>query len=344
MRQSSWTPGRVNLMGEWIDFNGGWVLPAALPLGVTIDVTPIAGNMDRARSAQFSGALSQLVDSNAQSVWADYVFGALQAARAKGWLDGAAEVVLDSDIPAGAGVSSSAAVTVGVLKAIAPSSADLTEIAQMARAVENNHIGVPCGIMDQMAVAHAHTGEAIALDTRSLHFNAIAIPQNWRFGVIHSGVERALADGRYKLRRDACLKAANQLDLPYLCDAELGASVEDGLAPIVRHVVTENQRTRAAMLALETGDPIKFGDLMNQTHVSLRDDFVVSTPDVDALVDSAVELGARGARITGAGFGGCIVALLDESTPSDWRESLLSRHPKARWVCDVTSRTESREP
>ncbi len=331
----SWTPGRVNLIGEWIDFNGGWVLPAALPLGVAITVELNGSDQDSVRSAQFDGIAEAPLDATAKNHWADYVFGALQTARSEGWLVSGADVTLDSDIPAGAGVSSSAAVSVGTLRALAPEGTDPTRIATLAREVENVFIGVPCGIMDQMAVAQTGPGEALALDTKTLNFERIAFPATWRFAVIHSGVERALADGRYKQRRDACLKAAKALDVAWLCDAEDVSSLPAELLPIARHAVTENARTEDAIKALRGDDKAAFGALMSASHASLRDDFDVSTPEVDALVADAIQHGALGARMTGAGFGGCIVLLLPDDAGADWYGPLLATHRAAKLICEV---------
>lgn len=331
----SWTPGRVNLIGEWIDFNGGWVLPAALPLGVRITLSANNAGADRVRSAQFEGQAEAPLDTAASGHWADYVFGALQIARREAWLSGGADVELDSDIPAGAGVSSSAAVTLGVLRAIAPESVSPTAPATLAREVENAFIGVPCGIMDQMAVAHTGPGEALALNTRTLDFQRIAFPQGWRFAVLHSGVQRKLADGRYKQRREACLAAAEHLGLDWLCDGEDVTALPAALQPIARHAISENKRSQDAITALRAGDRKGFGALMTASHISLRDDFNVSTPEVDALVADAVTLGASGARITGAGFGGCIVVLLPEPADQAWYERLLSAHTGARLICEI---------
>ncbi|MBR9825314.1 MAG: galactokinase [Alphaproteobacteria bacterium] len=331
----SWTPGRVNLIGEWIDFNGGWVLPAALPLGVEITVTPHREALDRVCSAQFDNRAEAPLNTPARGHWADYVFGALQAARREGYLAGGANVEVTSDIPAGAGVSSSAAVTLGVLKAVAPETTCRTHLAKLARGVENNFIGVPCGIMDQMAVAHTLPGEALSLNTRTLDFDRVAIPPDWRFVVLHSGVTRKLADGRYKLRREACLEAARAVELDWLCDADDISDLPASLRPIARHVIDENHRAKAAIKALRAGEAEKFGALMTASHVSLRDDFDVSTPEVDALVASAVDRGALGARITGAGFGGCCVLLLPGSMGQDWLDPLLNDHPAARLICEL---------
>lgn len=335
MNLQSWTPGRVNLIGEWIDFNGGTVLPASLPLGVEITLDPSPDNFDHVTSAQFPGKASAERDAPAQKHWADYVFGALQTARKQGWIKGAQTVRLDSTIPAGAGVSSSAAVTVGVLKACVPNGVDPTRIALLAQSVENEFIGVPCGIMDQMAVAHARPGEALALDTRALKFEQLAIPEGWTFAVINSGIERKLADGRYKERRDACLAAAKYLGIDYLCDAKDLSALPSNLHPIGQHVLSEDARSRAAIAALRRSDALAFGHQMLASHASLRKDFKVSTPEIDALVDDAVQLGAWGARITGAGFGGCIVVLLVDIKPAQWWADLHAAHPASRWICDV---------
>lgn len=342
--RTSWTPGRVNLIGEWIDFNGGWVLPAALPLGVTVRLTPSDDGIDTVRSVQFEGLSSATLDQAASGHWADYVFGALQAARTRGWLTGGAEVSLDSDIPAGAGVSSSAAVTVGVLRATAPDGTDLTELATLARQVENHFVGVPCGIMDQMAVAHTGPGEALALNTRTLEFDRLAFPADWRFAVLHSGVDRKLADGRYGARREACESSARQLGLDYLCDGGDLSALPQDLLPVARHAVSENKRTQDAIDALKAGDGERFGTLMTQSHASLRDDFQVSTPRIDALIDDALGLGALGARLTGAGFGGCVVILLPPEADEAWTGRLLDRHPKAWSVAEVGARADDAVP
>lgn len=335
MSLQSWTPGRVNLIGEWIDFNGGLVLPAALPLGIDVTAQPNASAMDSVRSANFDGRATASLDSRARGHWSDYVFGALQCGRAQGWFTNGVDITINSNLPAGAGVSSSAAVTVGVLRALAPATVSSKDIALLAQQIEHEFIGVPCGIMDQMAVAEAGPGEAIALDTRMVEFERLAIPSGWRFAVLHSGVERQLAGGQYKARREACLDAARQLDVAYLCDASDLAKLPDALLPVARHVVGENARTRDAIAAMKGGDAPAFGRLMTQSHVSLRDDFAVSTPEVDALVDQALRAGAVGARITGAGFGGCIVALLTEASPRDWEARILASNGEARPICVI---------
>lgn len=331
----SWTPGRVNLIGEYVDFNGGHVLPAALPLGVDITLTPSGSDEDRIRSKQFDGVITANINAPKSDDWADYVRGALQAARKAGWITGGYEVQLDSTIPFGSGVSSSAAVSVGVLRAAASAKADGTEIAQRAQQIEHEFIGVPCGIMDQMAVAHAKPGEALALNTRDLSFERLAIPSDWAFAVVHSGVSRALTDGRYKAKAEACLTARDQLGLAYLCDAKDVAKVSEDIRPIACHVVTEEHRTRVAIEAMKIGDRAGFGTVMTAGHRSLKNDFGNSLPQIDALIDTALNAGAFGARLTGAGFGGCIVALVDPDDVERWLSAVLGEHPDAYLIATV---------
>jgi galactokinase len=329
-------PARVNLIGEWVDFNGGLVLPAALPIGVEIAVGE-GGDQDEIASGHFDGAARFALDAPAAGHWSDYVRGALQHGRREGWISGGRRVFVSSDMPAGAGLSSSAAVIVATLLALRGpvSEAERVESAVQARAIENEYIGVPCGIMDQMAVALARPGQALALDTGDLSYRRLAIPEGWRFSVVHSGVDRALADGAYAERRAACQTACEALGVSQLCglDPERADSLPAELAPIARHVIREDARARRAAEHLAAAEFDAFGALMEESHASLRDDFRVSTPEVDALVADALVAGAAGARITGAGFGGCIVALTRAEEAEAWWAAVSRRHPRA-WRVD----------
>ena len=325
------TPGRVNLIGEWIDFNGGTVLPMALPQSVQLELHANGGQQDRIQSEQFADHIDFDISAPAASHWSGYVRGALQYARAQGWLTGGQDVSLKSTIPVGAGLSSSAATIVAALKA---SSGDLVcvdpvSIAHAAKAVENEFIGVPCGIMDQMAVAIGTNGNVLALDTRDCSYEIIPVPTDWTIAVVHSGIGRALADGRYKTRREECLKAADALNVSYLCEANLEAAqaLPEALGKRARHVISEGHRSLRAIDALKSGDRQTFGLLMQESHTSLRDDFEVSVPEMDAMVRDAVELGADGARMTGAGFGGCFVCLIAVDRAEAWWPKLQARHP-----------------
>jgi galactokinase len=338
---TNFTPGRVNLIGEHTDYNGGWVLPTALTLGVSLAIAPRSDGRIRIRSDKFEGLAERRMDDHAADHWSDYIVGALQLARAEGFGPNGADVAVMTTLPFGAGISSSAAVTVGILRCardLTDQDRSNTEIAVLARKIENDFIGMPCGIMDQMAVAISSPGQALSLDTKSLNYALIDLPKTHHMAVIHSGVFRQLNEGRYKIRKEECdaVKAAlGHDDLCLTSDAEL-ASLST-LAPAMirraRHCQSEHRRTVLATDALQAKRMTEFGQLMNDSHASMRDDFEITVPAVDALVADAQRLGATGARMTGGGFGGCIVACVEQDRLPDWRGRLLCAHPAAFWVC-----------
>ena len=333
------SPGRVNLIGEHTDYNGGWVLPAALSVGLEASLS-LRSDDAIAIGAEPFGSDRRTIEDGARDQWSDPIVGALREARSLGLIDGGADVAITSTIPAGAGLSSSAALIVTILKAarqLAGSNLSDTEIAVAARRVETDYIGVPVGIMDQMAVAIARPGEAIALDTRSLEYRLVALPAGYSVEVIHSGVTRKLSDGRYKVRKEECdaaREAFGQEDICLLDPASIEAAsgIDDVVKRRALHCATEHRRVLASLDALKKGDIAELGALMNASHVSMRDDFEMSVPPIDALVADAVELGAVGARLTGGGFGGCIVAIVREDRRGSWLEALLKRHPGARFI------------
>ena len=335
---SGWTPGRVNLIGEHIDYNGGAVLPMALPLGVDMTLTPIAGDLAQIVSAQFEGVAVRQLSETASHQWSDYILGALaQVSPAQGW-----HAAIDSSIPFGSGLSSSAAVSVGALRlareALHLPKLSAKQIALNAQSIENNFIGVPCGVMDQMAVSALAPGEAMLLDTQTLAFEQIAIPEEWCFVVHHSGVHRELSDGRYAERRATCFAAAEKLGVNLLCQAPISAlEIENNLTDIERqraaHAITEHARVIAAKAALDQRNLSGFGKLMIESHASMRDDFDITTPAIDQLVDVSVECGAIGARMTGGGFGGCIVSLVDADHKESWRKRFEERAAGAKFIC-----------
>lgn len=328
-------PGRVNLLGEWIDFSGGLVLPMALPLHMHVSLARNGGDADRIASAQFKGIVERAPASTATGHWSDYVAGALATARASGWAsEQGYDVWLDSEIPHGSGLSSSAALLVGLLKCLAPQGTAPSMIAVMARQIENRFIGVPCGIMDQMAVSLADPGTVLALETGSLDFREISLPAGWRISVVHSGVSRKLADGRYKERRDEIMSAADALGVTELCKAgpERLGELTGTIARRARHVISEDLRTREAEQHLRSGDIVQFGAAMREGQCSIRDDLEITTPEIDAQVALIEEHGALAARQTGGGFGGCLVVLdYDKGEPA-WWGALHSRFPKSRRI------------
>jgi len=337
---SGFTPGRVNLIGEHIDYNGGRVLPTALDLGVTMALSPRSDGQIQIGSDKFEDVAKRTLSEPAADHWSDYITGALQLAYAEGFGPKGANIAVTTNLPFGAGISSSAAVTVCTLRTIRDfSKADLsdTQIAVLARRVENDYIGMPCGIMDQMAVAIARPGQALSLDTESLAYDLIDLPKTHHMAVIHSGVFRQLNEGRYKIRKEECDEvkaAAGRDDICQMLDAELAAlkHLPDYIFRRARHCVSEHRRTVAAAQALNHHQIDAFGALMNESHISMRDDFEMSVPAVDALVADAQSFGAVGARLTGGGFGGCIVACVAKDELDAWRDKLLAAHPNAFWV------------
>jgi len=307
---TTFTPGRVNLIGEHIDYNGGLVLPTALELGVTLSLSPREDRTVRIASDQFDDMAAREIHEPASGHWSDYILGALQVA---------------------------AAVTVSTLQAVRNlTQADITdtEIAGLAKRVENDFIGMPCGIMDQMAVAIARPGQALCLNTQTLEYDLIDLPKTHHMAVIHSGVFRQLNEGRYKIRKEECDQikaAAGREDICLMTDEELTKlrTLPDAIFRRARHCISEHRRTVKAVEALRNTQMTEFGQLMNASHISMRDDFEMSVPAVDALVADAQGFGALGARLTGGGFGGCIVACVAIEKLDAWRERLLAAHPDA---------------
>jgi len=337
----SFTPGRVNLIGEHTDYNGGHVLPAALHIGIHAAMTPRADNRVRVTSDRFTGLSERDLSQSAANHWSDYALGAAIFANKAGYLSGGADIAMTGNLPTGAGLSSSSALTVGLLKLAAELSGkqiDNIDVSRLARRIENEFIGMPCGIMDQMAVAVARPGQALSLDTKHLTYDLVDLPADYHFAVLHSGQYRRNADGHYKIRKEECdaVKAAlGHYDPCLMSDADLAglSHLDDNLIRRARHCMTEHRRTLRAAQALKDGDITMLGRLMNESHVSMRDDFEMSLPPIDALVADAVKLGAAGARLTGGGFGGCIVACVKKTDIDDWTQALLARHPEAFAVC-----------
>jgi galactokinase len=317
-------PGRVNLIGEHTDYNEGWVLPYALDRGVTAAAAPRDDGVLEVRSRQAPGeaVAVQIAALSPGSVtgWGAYPAGVAWALTAAGYEVGGASLAIDSDLPQGAGLSSSAALECAVALALTGLygvRASRKELAAIARRAENEMAGVPSGIMDQTASLLASEGQAVLLDCRSQQATGVPLDPaaaGLALLVVDTGARHALTDGRYSRRRRECEQAARQLGVPWL-RAVAGPAAVAGLAdPVLarraRHVVTENERVLAAVARLRAGDVAGVGPLLNASHASLRDDFEVSWPQADAAVAAAQRAGALGARMVGGGFGGCVIALV----------------------------------
>ncbi len=326
-------PGRINLIGEHTDYNGGMVLPMTLPLYTEVAIGPSCSLQDEIYSVRFEEPHHVAVDAKANQHWSDYAAGALQAARKTGRLTGPMKMVIQSNVPDGAGLSSSAALIIAILKAAAIFSNKpygIIELARLAQSVEHNHIGVPCGMMDQMVIAADTINTAMLLDTRSLEYSLIPIPDDWRIAVIHSGISRKLNDGRYALRRKECTEAAKQLGAEHLCLlTDEQKQLVETLSPLLRrragHIYRDHERVFEAVKAIKAKDICAFGAVLTQGHTSLRDAFEVTTSEIDRLVEISVDENASGARLSGGGFGGCIIAVLPKKFFTKWCDRVLTR-------------------
>lgn len=314
-------PGRVNVIGEHTDYNDGFVLPAAIDREFWIALRPMSGRIVRAHSLEFGDAefsLEALVPG--EEGWVEYIKGVAWALASGGHDPEGWEGVLGGDVPIGAGLSSSAAVEMAVARAFGAVSGfpwDGRQAALLGRRVENEWIGVNSGIMDQMAVAMGRADHALLIDCRTLDTQAVPLPVGLSLVVLDTGTRRGLVDSAYNERRRQCEEAAARFDVPALRDVdrrmvEGATDLDPDVRRRARHVVTENARTLEAAEALRAGELDRLGRLMNESHASLRDDFEVSTDALDTIVALARrQPGCYGARMTGAGFGGCAVAAVD---------------------------------
>ncbi|HZC99731.1 MAG TPA: galactokinase [Actinomycetes bacterium] len=325
-------PGRVNLIGEHTDYSDGFVLPVAIDRGVLVAAAPRADGRLRCWSAQEAGQLdvdmAELGPGRVEG-WAAYPAGVAWALGQAGLAPRGADLLADGDVPAGAGLSSSAALECATILALAdlqsvrsaPAPPDRVELARLARRAEVEAVGMPCGVMDQMASMLARAGHALFLDTRSLvteHLPLDLDAAGLRLLVTDTRASHRLVDGAYAERHAAVAAAARTLGVPALRDATLeqvrAAARELGEPGLrrARHVVTENARVLEAVELLRAGALDRLGPLLAASHASLRDDFEVSCPELDTAVEAALAGGAVGARMTGAGFGGSALALVPE--------------------------------
>ena len=317
-------PGRVNLIGEHVDYNDGLVLPMPISVGTAVAwsaahharIDAVALNLGNASDSFIPGQ----VRPHSQADWRSYLRGTAAGLAHRGLAVGGAKLAISGTIPRGAGLSSSASLCVAIGRALAAAGGltepDPSELAFAAQSAEHEWAGVNCGIMDQMAVAAGKPGSALMLDCRSLANRVVSLPKDWAVMIVQSGVQRGLVDGQYNQRRRDCEAAAAALEVASLREATLAQVTESSMAARLRqrarHVVSEIARTTAMVAAIEAGELTTVGRLLAASHASLRDDFEVSVSAVDALVDQlAAAIGPLGgARMTGGGFGGAVVAIL----------------------------------
>jgi galactokinase len=338
-------PGRVNLIGEHTDYNDGFVLPMAIDRAVWIAVRPrddrrvVVYSLDFGERAGFDLAseMSSALADGTRTGWIEYVHGVAWSLRDAGYPLGRGwDGVAAGDVPIGAGLSSSAAMELATARAFAGLGGLAWEpiaMARLAQRAENEWVGVNSGIMDQLISAAGVAGHALLIDCRSLATRAVPLPAGVAVAILDTATRRGLVDSAYNERRAQCEAAAAFFGVPALRDVDRtafearAAELDPVTRKRARHVITENERTLAAATALEGRDVERVGCLMDESHASLRDDFEVSRPELDAMVRLArAHDAAYGARMTGAGFGGCAVALVAADAAADFAREVTMRY------------------
>ena len=333
-------PGRVNLIGEHTDYNDGFVLPCAIGPATMVAISKRHDNNVEVIAADFGDAGDQFglelpLQRNIEQPWADYVRGMISALQNAGYALSGAHIAIAGNLPKGAGLSSSASLEVAVgkaMSALADIDIDNTRLAQIAQRAECDFVGTQCGIMDQLISAQGKAGHALLIDCRSLGLNDAPVPADVAIMIVHSGVTRGLVDGHYNARRRQCEAAATRMGVAALRDATLdmlaAASLDAVTKMRARHVITENQRTLDAADALAKSDLATLGMLMAQSHTSMRDDFEITVPPVDALVAMLQKaIGTQGgARMTGGGFGGACVAVMPSAMVADVQAAITAEY------------------
>ncbi|WP_312269273.1 galactokinase [Pseudescherichia sp.] len=335
-------PGRVNLIGEHTDYNDGFVLPCAIDYQTVISAAPRTDRTVRVIAADYDNqtdafSLDAPILAHDSQQWSNYVRGVVKHLLNRDKSFGGADLVISGNVPQGAGLSSSASLEVAVgtvFQQLYHLPLDGAQIALNGQEAENQFVGCNCGIMDQLISALGKKDHALLLDCRTLGTRAVSMPQGVAVIIINSNFKRTLVGSEYNTRREQCETGARFFQQPALRDVSLEQfnAVANELDPLVakrvRHVLTENQRTVEAADALERGDLQRMGELMAASHASMRDDFEITVPQIDTLVEIVKETigGKGGVRMTGGGFGGCIVALVPEDLVSQVQEAVAAQY------------------
>jgi len=351
-------PGRVNLIGEHTDYNDGYVLPLAIDRAIWIALKPrddrrvVVHSIDFDQSAEFSLAGF----ANDRAGWIEYLKGTAWSLQQAGHPLAGWEGILIGDVPLGAGLSSSAALEMAAARALAAVGNlpwDPAAMAKLGQRAENRWVGVQCGIMDQLISGCGRAGHALLIDCRTLAAEPVPFPPGIAVVVLDTATRRGLVDSAYNQRRAQCEAAAAFFGVPALRDVDRerfeqsSGEMDETTRRRARHVITENQRTLQAADALRRGDPAGLGALMHQSHQSLRDDYEVSNDALNAMVQCALAHPAcYGARMTGAGFGGCAVAMIRADAAADFVSHTAQTyqaqtgHQPAVYVCQATNGAE----
>ncbi len=335
-------PGRVNLIGEHTDYNDGFVLPCAINYQTVVAASKRDDQRVRVVSVDYGNDvdefdLTQEITFQPDKMWANYIRGVVKCLLARGYQFSGADICVSGNVPQGAGLSSSAALEVVIgqtFKTLFNLDISQAEIALNGQQAENEFVGCNCGIMDQMISAQGRKNHAMLLDCRSLETQAVSMPEDMAVVIINSNKKRGLVDSEYNTRRQQCEQAARVFGVKALRDVTIEQfeqrvdELDDVVAKRARHVITENDRTVEAANALRANDMKRMGQLMAKSHASMRDDFEITVKEVDALVDIVKQvIGEQGGvRMTGGGFGGCIVALVPPELVDDVKAAVEAKY------------------
>ncbi|OED94420.1 galactokinase [Vibrio breoganii] len=338
-------PGRVNLIGEHTDYNDGFVLPCAINYQTMVAAAKRDDNIVRVISVDYDNAvdefdITQEIVFQQDKMWANYIRGVVKCLLGRGFKFKGADISVTGNVPQGAGLSSSAALEVVIgqtFKVLYQLEISQAEIALNGQQAENEFVGCNCGIMDQMISAEGRENHAMLLDCRSLETKSVSMPEDMSVVIINSNKKRGLVDSEYNTRREQCEEAARIFAVKALRDVTIeqlegkASELDEVVFKRARHVITENNRTLEATDALIAGDMKRMGELMAESHASMRDDFEITVSEVDTLVEIVKNVvgSAGGVRMTGGGFGGCIVALVPPSLVEEIKSSVEQQYEAA---------------
>ncbi|MBY8100141.1 galactokinase [Vibrio fluvialis] len=338
-------PGRVNLIGEHTDYNDGFVLPCAINYQTVVAASKRDDNRVRIiavdyANAQDEFALDAPIEFQTDKMWANYIRGVVKFLLERGYALGGADIAVSGNVPQGAGLSSSAALEVVIgqtFKELFALDISQAEVALNGQKAENQFVGCNCGIMDQLISAEGRENHALLIDCRSLETQAVSMPEDMAIVIINSNKQRGLVDSEYNTRRQQCEEAARIFGMKALRDVTIEeftrrqVELSEVVAKRARHIITENDRTLAAADALRANDMATMGQLMAASHASMRDDFEITVKEVDTLVEivKAVIGEQGGVRMTGGGFGGCVVALVPPALVNDVKVAIEQQYQAA---------------
>ena len=350
-------PGRVNLIGEHTDYNDGFVLPCAINYQTVVAAATRDDNIVRVIAVDYGNEtdefdITQAITFQDNKMWANYIRGVVKYLLERGFEFKGADIAVSGNVPQGAGLSSSAALEVVIgqtFKEIYNLDISQAEVALNGQQAENEFVGCNCGIMDQMVSAEGNENHAMLLDCRSLETTAVSMPENMSVVIINSNKKRGLVDSEYNTRREQCEEAARVFGVKALRDVSIETfkakehELDEMVAKRARHVITENDRTVEAASVLASGDMQRMAELMAESHASMRDDFEITVPEVDTLVNIVKDVVGidGGVRMTGGGFGGCIVALVPPALVDSVRSAVeelyepATRLKESIYVCQA---------